>query len=116
MHSRLTIIFVRLASESCSRRLEYPPDSLQLGERLIVMHLHLQLARAQTRRQFLTNTGIGAIALAMLLQRDGRGNEPALPSADNPLTPRPPQFAPKAKSIIYLHMSGAPPQHDLFDY
>ena len=30
--------------------------------------------------------------------------------------PRPPHFAPKAKHVIYLHMSGAPPQHDLFDY
>jgi hypothetical protein len=26
------------------------------------------------------------------------------------------QFAPKAKRVIYLHMSGGPPQHDLFDY
>ena len=29
---------------------------------------------------------------------------------------RPPQFAAKAKRVIYLHMSGAPPQQDLFDY
>ena len=27
-----------------------------------------------------------------------------------------PPFAPKAKRVIYLHMSGSPPQHDLFDY
>jgi hypothetical protein len=25
-------------------------------------------------------------------------------------------FAPRAKRVIYLHMSGSPPQHDLFDY
>ncbi len=36
------------------------------------MNLRLELARVQTRRQFLKNTGIGAIALASLLQRDGR--------------------------------------------
>jgi hypothetical protein len=78
------------------------------------MNLHLQLARAQTRREFLNTTGLGAIALATLLQRDGRAAESAAPA--NPLTPRPPMFAPKAKSVIYLHMSGAPPQHDLFDY
>jgi hypothetical protein len=27
-----------------------------------------------------------------------------------------PHFAPKAKRAIYLHMVGAPPQMDLFDY
>ena len=43
-----------------------------LVERLNAMNLHLQLAQAQTRRQFLKNTGLGAIALATLLQRDGR--------------------------------------------
>ena len=37
-------------------------------------------------------------------------------SSDNPLAPRPPHFAAKAKRVIYLHMSGAPPQLDLFDY
>jgi hypothetical protein len=83
------------------------------------MNLHLQLARAQTRRQFLKNTGLGAIALASLLQRDGRAAAaPALGNGegDNPLAPKPPHFAPKARRVIYLHMSGAPPQHDLFDY
>src|SRR6516225_7077293 len=75
------------------------------------MNLQLELARAKTRRQFLKNTGIGAIALAGMLQRDSRAA-----IADNPLTPRAPQFPAKAKSIIYLHMSGAPPQHELFDY
>ena len=37
-------------------------------------------------------------------------------SADNPMAPRPPHFAPKAKRVIYLHMSGGPPQQDLFDF
>jgi hypothetical protein len=78
------------------------------------MNLHLRLARAQTRREFLKTTGMGAIALASFLARDGRAAESAPPV--NPMTPRPPMFAPKAKSVIYLHMSGAPPQHDLFDY
>jgi hypothetical protein len=56
---------------------------------------------------------LGAIALAALLERDGHGTEAV---AGNPLTPRRPHFTPKAKNVIYLHMSGAPPQHDLFDY
>ena len=85
---------------------------LEEAEGLTAMNLQLELARAQTRRQFLKNTGIGALAFAAILQRDGR----AAASADNPLTPRPPQFAAKAKSIIYLHMAGAPSTLDLFDY
>ena len=84
----------------------------------------LQQAQAETRRQFLkrSQTGLGALALAMLLDRDGRGDRPSAcrpgtqpPSADNPMAPRPPHFAPKAKRVIYLHMSGGPPQQDLFD-
>src|SRR6516162_4113745 len=92
--------------------------------------LTLQQARVQTRREFLkrSQAGLGALALAALLDRDGviRAAEPSagarapgrgrLPSADNPMAPRPPHFAPKAKSVIYLHMSGGPPQQDLFDY
>ncbi len=89
----------------------------------------LQLARAQTRRQFLktSQAGLGAIALASSLDRKGCSlgdeAEPAVASrnrsprsADNPMTPRPPHFAPKAKRVIYLHMSGGPPQQDLFDF
>src|SRR5262245_44174130 len=81
------------------------------------MDLPLQLARAQTRRQFLKNcqTGLGAIALARLLERDDRSAEPGT-NAANAMTPRPPHSTPKARSVIYLHTSGAPPQHDLFDF
>src|SRR5262245_47807336 len=80
------------------------------------MHLRLQLARAQTRRQFLKTcqTGLGAVALATLLGRKATATSTAAEPA-NPMTPRPPHFAPKTKSVIYLHMSGSP-QHELFDY
>src|SRR5262245_32046677 len=79
------------------------------------MDLYERIALAQTRRQFMKNcqTGIGALALGTFLERDGRGSTSA---SSNPLTPRAPHFTPKAKNVIYLHMSGAPPQHDLFDY
>ncbi len=33
----------------------------------------------------------------------------------NPLTPRPPHFAAKAKSVIFLFMDGGPSQIDTFD-
>ena len=77
------------------------------------MDLRLQSARAQTRRQFLKDSqaGLGALALSSLL-----GTMPKVEAADNPLAPRAPQFAAKAKHVIYLHMSGAPPQQDLFEY
>ena len=61
----------------------------------------LAAGAAQTRRQFLrrSQTGLGALALAMLLDRDGRSTAGAGPggpaaSADNPMAPRPPHFAP----------------------
>jgi len=85
--------------------------------------LRLNLARASTRRQFLkrSQTGLGAIALAMLMGQDGRAgatDADALASvvADNPMAPKPPSHPAKAKHVIYLHMSGGPPQQDLFDY
>ena len=82
---------------------------------------NLEITRARTRREFLKTggVGLGAIALASLLERDaGAAPNPQAASRKpkSPMTPRPPHFAPKAKSVIYLHMSGAPPQQDLFDY
>src|SRR5262245_14161251 len=64
-----------------------------------------------TRRQFIRRTGLGfgAAALAALLH-DGT----AVASSD-PLAPRKPHFAPKAKRVIYLHMIGAPSHLDLFE-
>jgi hypothetical protein len=69
--------------------------------------------RALTRRAFLkrSTTGIGALALASLLNRDLLGADPlAVPGSLGNL-----HFAPKAKRVIYLFMSGAPSHLDLFD-
>ncbi len=69
----------------------------------------------QTRRTFLSSVGqfsLGAIALHAM-QADAFG----APSAnDNPLAPRKPHFKARAKSVIYLHMSGGPPNLDIFDH
>lgn len=68
-----------------------------------------------SRRQFLRSSGVGlgSMALGSMLARD-------LPAAraltGDPVKPRDPHFAPKAKHVIYLHMIGAPSQLDLFDY
>jgi hypothetical protein len=77
----------------------------------------------RTRREFLWEAGAGftGLALAGLLARDGsfasRAGAAAVAAARaNPLAPRPPQFAPKAKSVIFLFMYGGPSQVDTFDY
>ncbi|WZO99404.1 DUF1501 domain-containing protein [Isosphaeraceae bacterium EP7] len=83
------------------------------------MEFPLQRARAATRRQFLVDSqaGLGAFALAALSGKLGRAADLApRPSTGDPMSPRPPQFPAKAKRVIYLHMSGAPPQQDLFEY
>src|SRR3954469_20428132 len=71
--------------------------------------------RQVTRRHFFCQTGfgVGAAALASLMRDDLF--VPAV-RADAALAPRPPHFAPRAKSIIYLFMAGAPSQVDLLDY
>ncbi|MEZ6035542.1 MAG: DUF1501 domain-containing protein [Planctomycetaceae bacterium] len=67
----------------------------------------------RTRREFLTGSGIGlgSMALADMLARDAEGSE----AGDRGVLGAP-HFAPKAKRIIYLFMSGAPSQLDLLDY
>ncbi|MFB3921089.1 MAG: DUF1501 domain-containing protein [Terriglobia bacterium] len=78
------------------------------------------LLRAVTRRHFFRQAGfgIGSAALAALLNRDlfAASAADAAINAVNPLAPRPPHFAAKAKSIIYLFMAGAPSQLDLLDF
>src|SRR5436190_5864549 len=75
--------------------------------------LRLLHARAATRRQFLAGSGlsIGAMALNSLMGRAGAASVKA-----GPMIPRPAPVQAKAKAIIYLHMSGAPPALDLFDF
>lgn len=78
----------------------------------------LNRARAVTRRTFFgqTGMGLGALALNSLLRRDGLAAPAAPKRSGNPMSPKAPPQAPRAKSVIYLHMSGAPPSLDLFDW
>ncbi|MEW4526393.1 DUF1501 domain-containing protein [Maioricimonas sp. JC845] len=70
----------------------------------------------QTRRHFFGRSagGIGAAALASLVNPQAF----AAPStaAEGAGVMGEPHFAPKAKRVVYLFMSGAPSQMDLFDY
>ncbi len=78
------------------------------------MNALLQHTRALTRRHLLAGSGIGigAIALRSLLAAESPNAMPR----DNPLAPRAGHHAARAKSVIFLHMAGAPSQVDLFDY
>lgn len=74
----------------------------------------------QSRRNFLATTanGVGMLALASLLKNDGllaADGAASESAAVNPLAPRPPHFAPKAKNCIFIYLEGAPSQIDLFD-
>ena len=73
----------------------------------------LEKIQSTTRRHFLKDIGIGAIALSTFLH-DGMQSKAA--NAVNPLVPKPPHFTPKAKRVVYLHMTGSPPNLDIFDY
>jgi Protein of unknown function (DUF1501) len=74
-----------------------------------------QYRRIQSRRKFFRSCagGVGTIALANLLGSDGYGA--TAPLNTNPLAPKLPMFAPKAKNVIFLFMEGGPSQLDLFD-
>ena len=79
------------------------------------MDLFQEHKRLQTRRHFFgkTATGIGAAALASMinpLAAAGQSSNKNLGVLEKP------HFAPKAKRVIYLFMSGAPSQIDMYDY
>jgi hypothetical protein len=94
---------------------------MSADERRLDSELRLRHARALTRRHFLQScqVGLGALALGSLVG-EAAGGEPAAgpvgTSPANPLAPKPPPLPAKAKSVIYLHMSGGPPQQELFDW
>lgn len=95
----------------------------ELNNQRLVKEAEEAVTRQHTRRHFLKESamGFGALALGSLLQSCGLGsssssisNIPYDPA--HPLAPKLPHFPGKAKSIIYLHMAGAPSQLELFDY
>ena len=75
---------------------------------------------AVTRRHFFSRCtlGLGGVALASLLgeRRLLGADTPAAGALPNPMAPRAPMFAPKAKNVIFLFMAGGPSQLELFDY
>lgn len=74
--------------------------------------LNDERARFLARRWFLQECGVGlgGIALGSLMARDGHS------AIANPLAPRQPHFAPKAKRVIHMFQAGAPSHLELFDH
>src|SRR6266851_1032718 len=70
--------------------------------------------RLVSRRWFFEQCGVGlgAMALGNLFAQSGYA---ANATPGDPLAPKKPHFPPKAKSVIFLFMAGAPSQVDLYD-
>ena len=66
------------------------------------------------RRQWLQTTGcgFGSLALSALAHWDAT----AAATTSNPLAPKPPHFAPKARRVVFLYMHGGASHIDSFDY
>ncbi len=72
-----------------------------------------QIFAPRSRRGVLQHTaaGFGWLALSALLAEKSQGAP-----YTSPLAPRPPQFTPKAKRVIFLFMHGGPSHLDTFDW
>lgn len=84
------------------------------------MNIHNSLP-CLNRRAFLARAGagFGSVALAGLLGAEGQAaasKQPTVIDPVNPLLPRQPHFATRAKRVIFLFMYGGPSQVDTFDY
>ena len=92
----------------------------ELHNQRLVNEANAKALRYWTRRHFLKESamGLGALAMGALAGGCGNGEQTAANTFDpaHPLAPKLPQFPGKAKSVIYLHMAGAPSQLELFDY
>ena len=83
------------------------------------MNFEQQYRLLMTRRQLLGRSaaGIGTAALASLLNPSlSRAVQPGVMASASGGLPGLPNFAPKAKRVIYMFMSGGPSHIDLFDY
>src|SRR4029077_784829 len=93
----------------------------ELHHQRLVKEAEKAVMQMNTRRHFLKESamGLGALALGSLFGGCGgkksQSNSVVFDPA-HPLMPKLPPFAARAKSVIYLHMAGAPSQLELFDY
>src|ERR1700687_3792689 len=81
------------------------------------MHPSDEAVLNETRRQFFARgaRGLGVAALATMIGDEMKGAPVSIGQATGG-QPGLPHFPAKAKRAIYLHMVGAPPQIELYDY
>ena len=75
-----------------------------------------EILRRQTRRHFFSDCGVGLGALALGQFLGGGQRLSAFGADEQGAVTKTPHFLPRAKSVIYLFMAGAPSQFELFDY
>jgi len=70
-----------------------------------------------SRRDMLrrSGTGFGLLALAGVLEQAGELSAAAPDRSTQPLAPREPHFAPRARRVVHLFMNGGPSHVDTFD-
>ena len=81
------------------------------------MHCQNFRPSSRTRREMLNQSacGFGAVALSALLAENSSAKKADYNPTD-PLAPKKPHYAPKAKNVIFLYMDGGPSHVDTFDY
>ncbi len=75
----------------------------------------LESAQRSTRRHLLHTAGLGVGAMAAQALMAAEDGNPRSAGGENPLAPKEPMLAPRAKRVIYLHMAGSPSQLELFE-
>lgn len=68
-----------------------------------------------SRREFLRRSGIGLGTLGLAGLFADESNQAQANSNSNPMRPKAPHFAPRAKSVIHIFLNGGPSQVDTFD-
>lgn len=71
---------------------------------------------SKSRRDFLLKAGLGSAALSGILPGGGFFSAASAAELVDPLAPKKPHFPAKVKTVIWLHMDGAPSTLDLYDY
>ena len=80
------------------------------------MNARIEAFRKARREFFLTSAaGLGGLPLLSMLADDGLLADDTDARTNDPLAPRPPHFAPKAKACILIFLAGAPSHVDLYD-
>ena len=80
------------------------------------MNSKLAQLQHQTRRHFLSSSGVGLGAIALSSLNGGLAQADIPIDPTTPLQGRKPHFDAKAKRVIYLHLTGSPPNLDIYDY